>query len=153
MPTTKNATISHAIARPKRDGGVSITSTAAGRNSSSDRRRDGDFGRAASSAHAARATANALLAPSSIGGPDLVAPQRRVAPAFAQQGIVRAVFDDLAVLERDDAVGNAHRRQPVRDDDDGAVLADEPHVLLNRALGFGIERAGRLVENQDARIG
>jgi hypothetical protein len=47
----------------------------------------------------------------------------------------------------------AHRREPVRDDEDGAAPRDLRHVVLDYSLALVIERAGRLVENEDARIG
>ena len=54
---------------------------------------------------------------------------------------------------RDDAVGAPHGREPVRDDEHRAPLGDLAHVLLDDALALVIERARRLVEDQDARIG
>jgi hypothetical protein len=64
-----------------------------------------------------------------------------------------AVLDQAAALERDDAIRRPHGREPVRDDEDGARLGDLHHVLLNDALALVVEGAGRLVEDQDARIG
>ena len=46
----------------------------------------------------------------------------------------------------------AHRRQPVRDDQHGAVARDAPHVLLDHPLALIVERARRLVEDEDARV-
>src|SRR5581483_3766968 len=43
--------------------------------------------------------------------------QPRVAPAEREQVVVLALLDDPAVLEHDDAVGVADRREPVRDDE------------------------------------
>jgi hypothetical protein len=65
---------------------------------------------------------------------------------------MRAVLDDAAFLDRDDPVAVAHGGEPVRDDEHGAAMHDALHVLLDDALAFIIERAGRLVEDQDARI-
>ena len=56
-------------------------------------------------------------------------------------------------FDRDDAVARPHGREAVRDDDHGAVLHDLAHVVLDDPLALIIERARRLVEDQDARIG
>ena len=46
-----------------------------------------------------------------------------VASAEREQLVVRAALDDLAVLEHEDLVGAADRRQPVRDDERRAAVA------------------------------
>ncbi len=63
-----------------------------------------------------------------------------------------AVFDQPAALNGDDSVGAAHRRQAVSDDEHGAPFGDLIHVLLNHALALVIERARRLIEDEDAWI-
>jgi hypothetical protein len=40
----------------------------------------------------------------------------------------------------------------VRDDDHGTVCAYSRHIGLNHALGFIIERTGRLIKNQDTWV-
>jgi hypothetical protein len=66
---------------------------------------------------------------------------------------VRPASDDLAALEHDHLVGQRDRRQPVRDHERGAA----PHHLgerrLDLALGRGVHARGRVVEDQDARLG
>ena len=47
----------------------------------------------------------------------------------------------------------AHRREPVGDDDHRASAHDRAHVLLDDPLALVVERRGRLVEDQNARIG
>ncbi len=42
--------------------------------------------------------------------------------------------------------------QPVRDDDDGSIPHDLQHVLLNNAFAFVVQRACRLIEDQNRRI-
>ena len=42
--------------------------------------------------------------------------------------------------------------QPVRDGDGGAALAQMRDRVLHQPLGFGIERRGRLVEQDDRRV-
>ena len=69
-----------------------------------------------------------------------------------EQFRVRPLFGDLPTVDDDDAVRIAHRAQPVRDDQYRSPLADSLHVVLDDALGLVVERARRLVENQDARV-
>ena len=42
--------------------------------------------------------------------------EHRIAPTHTDEIIVSAVFDKTAMVERQDAVGEADRRQAVRDD-------------------------------------
>src|SRR3546814_3611853 len=67
--------------------------------------------------------------------------------------VVVARFHDAAFVDDDDPVGHAYRGQAVGDDQDRAVLADRAHVAHHRMLGLVVERAGGLVEDQDAWIG
>jgi hypothetical protein len=76
-----------------------------------------------------------------------------IAPAGADELVVIAILDEAAALDGDDAVGAAHRREAVGDDEDGAALGDPAHVLLDDPLALIVERAGRLVEDEDPRIG
>ena len=61
-------------------------------------------------------------------------------------------LDDRAFLHHADEVGVLHRRQPVRDDEGGAVLGELRQAPLHQPLRFGVERARRLVEQQDRRV-
>jgi hypothetical protein len=79
--------------------------------------------------------------------------ERCVATAGLDQRVVGAVFDEPGALERDDAIGRAHRGEPVRNNENRAPFCDFLHVLLDNALALVIERAGRFIENQDTRIG
>ena len=78
--------------------------------------------------------------------------ERGVAAALAQQLVVAARFDHVAVLDHEDAVGMRDRGQPVRDHQRGAALAQFGDRLLHLTLGFRIERGGRLVEQDDRRV-
>src|SRR6185503_15910656 len=64
----------------------------------------------------------------------------------------RPLLDDPAALEDEDAAGFPHRRQAVRDDERRPAL----HHLVERGLDLGlgrrVERARRLVEDEDRRI-
>ena len=55
-------------------------------------------------------------------------------------------------LHDDDPVRVAHRREAVRDDEGGAAAHQARMAPLDEALGFRIERARRLVEEQDRRV-
>ena len=76
-----------------------------------------------------------------------------IAAAGLDQLVVGAVLDQAAAVDGDDAVGHPHRGEPMRDDEHRSAARDLRHVLLNDALALVVERACRLVENQDARIG
>src|SRR4030095_16942653 len=49
-------------------------------------------------------------------------------------------------------MGLTHRRQAMGDDEDCAAGADTAQVLLDNMLTFVIERARRLIENQNTRL-
>src|SRR6185437_4082823 len=76
-----------------------------------------------------------------------------VRPAQPDQLVVSSILDQPAPIERDDAVRAPHCRQAVCDDEHRAAPRDVLHVVLNNTLALVIERAGRLIEDQDARIG
>src|SRR4051812_19943759 len=128
-----------AMARPTGDGGVSTISSDAGRNASSSLREP------ARSHGGTTRSANVM-------DTCLHAEQRSVTAAGADQLLVRAILHQPPFLDSDDAVGHAHGRQPVGDDQNGAALRDLPHVLLDDALALVVECAGRLVKDQNARI-
>src|SRR5499426_1864144 len=83
----------------------------------------------------------------------LQAMQRCIAAAGLDQGVMGAVLDQAAALERDDAIRRPHGRKPVRDDENRPPLRDLFHVLLNDTLALIVEGARRLVEDQNARVG
>ena len=76
-----------------------------------------------------------------------------ISAAGLDQIVMGAVLDQAAALDGDDAIGHPQRGEPMRDDEHRSALRDLRHVLLNDALALVVERACRLVENQDARIG
>ena len=85
--------------------------------------------------------------------PQLEPMQHRVTTVALQQLGMGAVFHDAAMVDRDDPVGAAHGGKPVGNDEDGAPGDDAPHIGLDHLFAFVIQRAGRLVKDQDARIG
>ncbi len=65
---------------------------------------------------------------------------------------MRPLLDDAAVVEDDQVVHGRDRTQPVRDDQRGPALHQLPQRLLHEGLALGVQRAGRLVEEQDGRV-
>ena len=75
--------------------------------------------------------------------------QAGIGAAAGDQRLVRPGLGDAARLHHDDQVGVADGGEPVGDDEGRAALHQPRDGVLHQALGFGIERAGRLVEQQD----
>ena len=65
---------------------------------------------------------------------------------------VAAGLDDPAAVDDVDAVGAAHGRQAVGDQERRAAGHQPLQRLLHLRLALGVERAGRLVEQQDRRV-
>ena len=63
-----------------------------------------------------------------------------------------AVLNDTALFEHGDRVRVADRGQAVRHDHGGAVFEHAVEVALDRGLGFGVEGARGLVEQQHGRV-
>src|SRR5215470_4628864 len=100
------------IARPAGDGGVSTISRAAGRKASS----------CALRIWCLCAKSSTILA--DFMQTCLGAEEPRVASARADQLIVSTVLDDTTMIDSDDAIGLSYSRQPVGDDENGAILGD-----------------------------
>jgi hypothetical protein len=79
--------------------------------------------------------------------------QLRKAPRARDEILRRIILDDDAMLHHQHPIGNSHRRQPVRDDDGGAVGEQGREALLHESLGMNVERCGRFIRNQHHRIG
>src|SRR5262249_29403148 len=82
-------------------------------------------------------------------GPALLFPQHPVREAVGDEIVVRPAAHDLALVEHDDLVAITQRRKAMRDDDRGLAPDDLRHVVLHDHLAFRIERARRLVQQQD----
>ena len=65
---------------------------------------------------------------------------------------MRAFLDDSSLIHRNDAVRAAHSRKAVRDNQHGAVAADGIHVRHDGAFRLIIQRARRLIQNQNTWI-
>ena len=74
------------------------------------------------------------------------------AAALGDELVEGAGLDDAALVEHQDAVGVADRGEAVGDHEGGAALHDLVERRLQLALGRGVERARRLVEDQDRRV-
>src|SRR5580704_8170030 len=86
------------------------------------------------------------------GGLLLALPHVGVEAVARQKFSVAAALDDAAAVEHDDLVGMDDGREPVRDHNRGAAAAHLLQRALDLLLGAGVERAGRLVEQQDVRV-
>src|SRR5829696_3541433 len=66
------------------------------------------------------------------------------------QLVVAAGLHDAAVVEHVDAIGGAHAREAVRDQQDRPLRREPAHLLEQRSFRARIERRGRLIEDQEA---
>src|SRR5215471_19522703 len=76
---------------------------------------------------------------------------RAIAPAERHQLVVRAEFGDAAVFEHADAVGVAHGRETVRDQDGGVVPGRGEQAVEDFSLAADVELGGWLIEEHYAR--
>src|ERR1700687_5659201 len=76
----------------------------------------------------------------------------RKTPAFRHQFIESSAFDHMSTVEHKDARGIANGREPVGDHESRASLHHFIESGVNLGFGDGIQRAGRLIEDQDRRI-
>ena len=58
----------------------------------------------------------------------------------------------VSIVEDDDFIGVEHRADALGDDKAGAVFHDPDQGVLNPAFGFDIDRAGRVVQDEDGRL-
>ena len=63
-----------------------------------------------------------------------------------------AALGDPAVVEHENRVGVAHRREPVGDRKGGPIGGEVVDRALDQELSFGTDRRGRLVEDQDRGV-
>ncbi len=64
-----------------------------------------------------------------------------------------SLLDDGAGVHHQNAVGLQNGREPMGDDETGAPRHDAAQRLLHQRLVPRVERRGRLVEQQDRRVG
>ena len=80
------------------------------------------------------------------------AASREYSPPRGQQLRMRPGLDDLAGFHDDDPVGLLHGREAVGDDEGGAMAHRRLERGLDHALAFGVEGAGRFVEEEQRRV-
>src|SRR5262249_20051253 len=78
--------------------------------------------------------------------------QARVGPAAGQQFGVGAPLDDPPLLQHQDQVGGQDGGKPVGDGEGGPANHQIGQRGLNQPLGVRVQRRGRLVQDQDARV-
>src|SRR5438132_265908 len=93
-----------------------------------------------------------MVKPESMSDPELHVMEPPIDAAGREQGVVRPALHDAPLREHDDQIRVPHGREPVRDDEHGAVRHQAIDRLLHQALRLGVERARRLVENQDRGV-
>src|SRR6266852_5189274 len=76
----------------------------------------------------------------------------RIFPSLLQQLFVGPSFNDAAFFEHDNPVRPANRRESMSDDESGATCGKPLQGFHQTLFGFGIQRAGRLIQYEDRRI-
>src|SRR6266700_2861882 len=79
-------------------------------------------------------------------------PHLGVRAVALQQLPVRSALDDTALIQNENLVRVHHRGQAVSDHQRRSPPGDAVELGLDALLGFRVERRGRLVEDEDARI-
>ena len=87
-----------------------------------------------------------------LAGLKLQLRQPRIEPAGRSQRLMRALLDNAALVEHQNTIARQHRRQPMSNDNRGALTHQLRKRRSNLGLAFGVERRGRLVEQQQRRI-
>ena len=62
---------------------------------------------------------------------------------------MRSFLGDTLIRQHNDPLCIAHCRQPVGDDQRGAVAAEHFHRLAYRSFAFVVERAGCFIKDED----
>ena len=78
--------------------------------------------------------------------------QKRPVVGFVHQVVVGTAGDNASAFHDGDAVGAAHGRRAVGDDQDGSILGQGAQCLLDLGLGLGIGHGGGLVEQDDGGV-
>mgnify|MGYP005858839049 FL=1 len=76
-----------------------------------------------------------------------------VKPSPGQKIAVRALLNNLAMVDHDDIIGIPDGAQAVRDDKAGPPLHQAQQRLLDTRLGTRVNTRGRLIKDQDGRVG
>src|SRR5437773_1244939 len=78
--------------------------------------------------------------------------ETRIISIQLDQLVMLAFLDDLSFLDNQNPVRGPHGTEPMRDDEDGAALANLREVALDNGFGLVIEGTGRLIKDQHAGI-
>ena len=73
--------------------------------------------------------------------------------ALCDKLLVIAALDDMAELKHHDNICVLHGGQAMRDNEHRSAVHQTVHAGLNDCLGTGVDRAGRLIEDHNRRIG
>ncbi len=79
--------------------------------------------------------------------------QGGVSSLLSEQFVVRPAFDDASGVEHQDAVRAPDGAQAMRDHEAGPAFHQTCERDLEAGFGERVDRAGRFVEDEDARIG
>lgn len=82
----------------------------------------------------------------------LLAGEMEIETASCHELIVGGRSRQFPFLQDDDHVGLANGAQTMRDNNACPPDHHAAEIVLDGAFGLGIERAGRLVENEDRRV-
>ena len=88
---------------------------------------------------------------SPLGGVPLLTPEFVETSTRGEQLVDRAVLDDPAGVEEENPVGVPDAGQPMGDDHPGPRLRIRGERIDDRSLVLGVQRAGRLVDQQYRR--
>src|SRR5215472_12375827 len=145
--------IAQIVARPARGTGAA-TSAAVGDWNSTIAERVGSSCRIARLvAPGERAGKGGMTQPLAFEVTVLLRPELAVDGTAFEKHVVRRDVDDPALFQDEDLVAIDQGRQAMRHDHHRPTARDAKQTGVQQRLTFRIQRAGRLVEDQDARIG
>ena len=84
--------------------------------------------------------------------PVLLCPELPINRAAFEEHVMRRKIDNLAKLQHENAVAIDKAGQAMRDNDHGAPVRNALQIRAEHGLALRIERAGRFVQDQDARV-
>ena len=79
-------------------------------------------------------------------------PKSGIVAVCRKQLLMRAHFDNLAMIHDDQSIQPGNGTQAVCNGNDGFSVHQVQHLRLNRCLDFAIQRAGGFIQNQDRCI-
>ena len=73
--------------------------------------------------------------------------------AVRAQGLVVATFHHAPILDHKDLIGPTDGGEPVSDHEGRAPVHEHLQAFLDQSFGFGVEAGGRLIQDEDSRVG